>query len=1492
MNTTRLNINSVWCLAALSLLIITDLLSQPATPSNLSVFPRYTASIDLVVQWQDNSNNEDGFRIERREEGVTGWLFWQIITASAGTGQLEWVDITATPDKLWEYRVCATSAALGNSNFTAVSHATSPKQVWPIHDGDHNILHTHGTPLNFSGFRYFHNGIDIGVSGNRVDAGRGGVVTSNSAGAGGTLWLEVDFGAGFETDVYAHVDVDETWGNGDHIAPGERIGTVSTTYFGRDVEADHVHWGDAHMHNLIPFTAASDRDPNQKIPIISDINNDGRDFIVVPANANNHNNPREPAWGEVDFIVDAYDDMAANTNLMAAPFSLGYWIQSGVAGGGNVRNAVTPYELINFDFALHSPQAAHALENAIVYWDFDADIQGINTWQSCLSWILTNTQGTDGATGNVSAAQFWKTDARKGSGTEPNGSDAVMARENQDAQFPDGTYFVHIILEDLVQTHDHIRSVLVDNSRPYVKKVIAYSGLGVVSLAEWSWDAATEQLSIQPAIFEDAATFPAGRTQDITIEVEFSEPMQSASITTLTPQDVSTAALGIIPTLSSTQGEHNRTTWKGIISNLDIADDGSHDGYHKITITGTDLADNTLLQINDRNSMGSNHHNRNAAGNMQGTPGSDNIHGFRIGHMEGEIPVTAIFMKQQAADPVTPVIADKVVEIRQALNSYYDEVSYGDISFAITGIGWYQLNHSLISYYTTPNTPLIDLVQEAITTALTSGADLSASQFVLVVTDEAAARDEWSINGPWPYEIPTDPRRQLMASGVINLASSNAHITNVFGRMVGLIDLFAYPYVSFGRAFVGSWSHMSDKEHEIHVMGWEKWRAGWIDETGTATSKTITHVNKPAPASPIVNQTHTLLPLNNNSDGVKALALEIGDRLHYTAEYRRQDGLDSDLPDEGVLIVKANDYIKQGEGPAIVQNSTLATTDLTEATFITTAGRNTFNDVGSGVNIEVTSMTANQAEIQLNYQVPVNENDVYVSPHDDRWKTVDIWIDAPDLNGNFSANPLDVINSDERPVIGEVNHLHGRVRNQGRADASNFEVHLEIYEPWGSGTTWHSLKIDNVTLLQGQDHASDAYYIITADWTPSPSDHSCVKLSANGVANDVNTENNRTQENISSFVTSPGSPYEPVTSRFRIENPYNETKPVFFRVDGLPPTWSYILTPERLILPPNATGTAQVTVQPNNEAPLCSEELITLTAYTPWEDALTRLGAISLQLELKNPGADIYMDSWAECGQERAIKDCTKVDRKQITYTDEVNYPKNTCIIYSQGCTDPGLPNTEIAVIYTDQDGNKQVHYVMTDENGCFSDMLAVSESGNWEVQSVIEEQNCLAGSSSAKVPVDVSHDIFDDSGILYCVNFGPNFPTGEFNDVYDPGFSLGLGIEKSLNAQLAINLQMGHHQFYSPVQNQHFTQLGFNMKYKYYSSPSRYLFMRVGGGYYVPRYGTNTWGINAGIGIAWIINSKMIINLGFDYYYLDHSLDKYKNAMFLTVPTGITWIF
>jgi hypothetical protein len=296
------------------------------------------------------------------------------------------------------------------------------------------------------------------------------------------------------------------------------------------------------------------------------------------------------------------------------------------------------------------------------------------------------------------------------------------------------------------------------------------------------------------------------------------------------------------------------------------------------------------------------------------------------------------------------------------------------------------------------------------------------------------------------------------------------------------------------------------------------------------------------------------------------------------------------------------------------------------------------------------------------------------------------------------------------------------VRNQGYADATNFEVHLDIREPWAAGGPFRSLKVNTVPLLQGQGTNPGAYYIISGDWTPEGDVHSCVKLTAYGVANDVNAENNWTQENISRFTTTTGSPFAPVTTRFEVENPFDETITAFFKLDGLPESWSYLITPQRLTIGPRAVGSAQVTLQPAESAPVCSHETVTVAAYTPRVDTLKQLGAITLQIGLKNSVA-IDANTSSRCGQIDPKADA------QLTATTAFD---RTCALTTEGCTTPPQPNAQVAVIYTAPDGTKQVRYVTTDANGCYSDTVTVANPGLWETQVVLEETDCR---EEAKTP-------------------------------------------------------------------------------------------------------------------------------------------------------------
>jgi hypothetical protein len=92
--------------------------ARPAAPSNLSTSARSPTTIDL--SWRDNSNDEDGFEIERQLQGRD----WQKIT-TVGRNITNHTDAGLSPNTAYCYRVRAYNAA-GPSDYSNTSCATTP----------------------------------------------------------------------------------------------------------------------------------------------------------------------------------------------------------------------------------------------------------------------------------------------------------------------------------------------------------------------------------------------------------------------------------------------------------------------------------------------------------------------------------------------------------------------------------------------------------------------------------------------------------------------------------------------------------------------------------------------------------------------------------------------------------------------------------------------------------------------------------------------------------------------------------------------------------------------------------------------------------------------------------------------------------------------------------------------------------------------------------------------------------------------------------------------------------------------------------------------------------------------------------------------------------------------------------------------------------------------------------------------------------------------
>jgi transcriptional regulator CtsR len=91
--------------------------SIPAAPSNLSVSAQSSTSIRIT--WADNSNNETGFKIERK---TSNGSYSQITTVSANT--TSYTDTGLSSDTRYYYRVRAYNSA-GNSAYSGEDYATT-----------------------------------------------------------------------------------------------------------------------------------------------------------------------------------------------------------------------------------------------------------------------------------------------------------------------------------------------------------------------------------------------------------------------------------------------------------------------------------------------------------------------------------------------------------------------------------------------------------------------------------------------------------------------------------------------------------------------------------------------------------------------------------------------------------------------------------------------------------------------------------------------------------------------------------------------------------------------------------------------------------------------------------------------------------------------------------------------------------------------------------------------------------------------------------------------------------------------------------------------------------------------------------------------------------------------------------------------------------------------------------------------------------------------
>ena len=503
-------------------------------------------------------------------------------------------------ERLAAIRHAAILLAFTSHTATAVAQTDDP--VWPMANGSHDILHSFQNPFGFA--LYFHEGLDIRGNRDRVVAVRSGTVRYvNQGNVGGTLVVEVQTERGVEADSYLHVILGP-WRYGDSIEAGDVVGIVSDQYFFSAVQ-HHVHvnrfrdyfggtgyiFGLTNMlHPLALFGRDENRDPQVLPALPQDANEDGWVFGVTRAGDNRKQ--IQYAFGPVDLMVEATDRQTSTYYFNQGILGIGYWIEPR-ARGDRVAGPEAPYRLMRFD---DEWRASHYYPDVLVpsmlLTRKTVAFGNTNTgWTMLATYIVTNTSGTDGLASGVDSAEFWRTDARVGTGSQANGRDALSARVNGEARFPDGRYIVHALTEDLRQENERLFNVHIDNFRPYVEAVrVQRHDLGrVLYDARWNFDAARRLLRYENQTHPIAR--PNGTADDgILIEIEFSEAMSAAAIVAIEP------SIGFLPTLQPASDDKYR--WSGRIPREELGAVRDQTLY-RLEISGADLAGTTLFPLAD-----------------------------------------------------------------------------------------------------------------------------------------------------------------------------------------------------------------------------------------------------------------------------------------------------------------------------------------------------------------------------------------------------------------------------------------------------------------------------------------------------------------------------------------------------------------------------------------------------------------------------------------------------------------------------------------------------------------------------------------------------------------------------------------------------------------------------------------------------------------------------------------------------------------------------
>jgi hypothetical protein len=143
-----------------------DLCFRPVAPSNLTSQVYYVPDLQVRLSWQDNSSNEEGFRIYRKN-GYFGQPGNFEIVGTVFSNVTQYSDNKVSPNSIYTYRICALNAYGMNVSDTTTIAVPIPVElvsfIGEIQGNNVQLNWTTATETNNQGFeilRFTQNDID------------------------------------------------------------------------------------------------------------------------------------------------------------------------------------------------------------------------------------------------------------------------------------------------------------------------------------------------------------------------------------------------------------------------------------------------------------------------------------------------------------------------------------------------------------------------------------------------------------------------------------------------------------------------------------------------------------------------------------------------------------------------------------------------------------------------------------------------------------------------------------------------------------------------------------------------------------------------------------------------------------------------------------------------------------------------------------------------------------------------------------------------------------------------------------------------------------------------------------------------------------------------------------------------------------------------------------------------------------------------------------